>query len=208
VRDLRRLLRTPAPTLPAIRSASSRRTWGSTAAGGPARDASGVAGGTVGAARWRRTVPRVRPTLGIDVAAPDRFAWAELTELSCWPLWGPTVRAARLDDGSLRMSAGASGSVQTSVGLWIPFAVSEWSDEAPRRSWSWRVAGVPATSHAVLTLGPARCRVEMSVPWWAPGYLGVVAVALRRIRRRAEARQSDGSILRPGPADVPPPPAR
>jgi hypothetical protein len=47
---------------------------------------------------------------------------------------------------------------------------------------------VHATEHSVTATGPSRCRVEMSVPWWAPAYLGVVAVALRRIRRRAEER--------------------
>lgn len=132
----------------------------------------------------------MQPTLGIDVAASDRLAWAELTELGCWSKWGPTVRSARLDDGSDRLSAGATGSVQTIVGLWVPFEVIEYADQAPRRTWSWRVAGVPATTHAVLTRGPSRCRVEMGVPWWAPAYLGVVAPALRRIRERAEARQS------------------
>ena len=125
--------------------------------------------------------------LGTDVAAPAELAWAELVELDSWPRWGPTVRSARLDDGTRRLTAGATGSVQTSVGLWLPFRVDEWTDEEPRRSWSWSVAGVPATEHSVTGTGPFRCRVEMSVPWWAPAYLGVVAVALRRIRERAEA---------------------
>lgn len=52
--------------------------------------------------------------------------------------------------------------------------------------WSWSVAGVPATEHLVVDLGPSQCRVEMTVPWWAVSYLGIVAVALSRIRRYAE----------------------
>jgi hypothetical protein len=111
----------------------------------------------------------MRPSLGIDVAASSERAWRELVELDRWPEWGPTVRAARLDDGSRRLHAGATGSVQTTPGLWLPFRVDEWVDAGPRRVWS--------------------CRVEMSVPWWAPAYLGVVALALRNIRRRAEAPQ-------------------
>jgi hypothetical protein len=109
-----------------------------------------------------------------------------LIDLSCWPRWGPTVRSAHLDDGSGRLTAGASGSVQTTLGFWLPFRVECWRDDGPLRSWSWRVAGVPATEHVVINQGPSLCRVEMSVPWWAVAYLGVVRVALTRIRRQVE----------------------
>src|SRR5690242_20393506 len=108
----------------------------------------------------------------IDVAAPGELVWEELVDLSCWPSWGPTVRSARLDEGSTRLRPGATGSVDTAVGLRLPFEVAEWCDDAPRRSWSWRVAGVHATEHAVVDTGPSRCRVQMSVPWWASAYLG------------------------------------
>lgn len=126
------------------------------------------------------------PSVGIEVAAPAERAWDELVELSCWPRWGPTVRAARLDDGTGHLSAGARGAVQTAVGVWLPFEVDDWVDAGPRLSWSWRVGGVPATRHTVIALGPERCRLEMGVPWWAPGYLPVVALAVNRIRRRLE----------------------
>jgi hypothetical protein len=56
----------------------------------------------------------------------------------------------------------------------------------------WRVAGVSATEHSVISRGPSRCRVEMSVPWWAVSYLGVVRLALTRIRRRAEGAAGNG----------------
>lgn len=131
------------------------------------------------------------PSLGIDVSAPSEYAWHELVELSCWPYWGPTVRCARLDDGAGRLSGEATGSVQTSAGVWLRFRVEDWFDDGSTRSWSWRVAGVPATGHSVIATGPSRCRVEMSVPRWAPAYLGVVALALPRIRRRAEQRAAD-----------------
>jgi hypothetical protein len=130
----------------------------------------------------------MRLTLGLDVAAPSHLAWLELIELTSWPHWGPTVRAARLHDGGERLHAGATGSVQTPVGLWLPFRVHEWQDQDPRRSWSWRVGGVPATSHTVISRGDSWCRVEMSVPLLAPAYLAVVAPALGRIRDRAERR--------------------
>lgn len=130
----------------------------------------------------------MRFSLGIDVAAPSDLAWQELTELSNWPHWGPSVRAARLEDGGDRVHAGARGSVRTPVGVWLPFRIDEWSDEGPRRSWSWHVAGVPATAHAVIDRGASGCRVEMGVPWVAPAYLSVVALALARIRRRVEEK--------------------
>jgi hypothetical protein len=133
----------------------------------------------------------MRPRLGIEVAASSDRAWHELIDLGSWPHWGPTVRSALLDDGSGRLSAGASGSVQTALGLWLPFRVECWRDDGPLMSWSWRVAGVPATEHSVISRGPSRCRVEVSVPWWAVPYLGVVRVALTRIRSRAEGVASN-----------------
>lgn len=124
--------------------------------------------------------------LGIEVAAPSDTAWRQLTDLSCWPRWGPTIRAARLDDGATRLSAGATGAVQTAVGVWLPFRVDELSVGTGRREWSWHVAGVPATDHVVVTRGPSRCRIEIGVPWWAASYLGVVGIGLARIRGLAQ----------------------
>jgi hypothetical protein len=132
--------------------------------------------------------PRMSWRLGVDVAAPSELAWHELVDLSCWPQWGPPVRSARLDDGAGRLHVGATGSVQTTLGFWLPFEVDDWREDARRSSWSWRVAGVPATGHSVVTQGPSLCRVEMTVPWWAPAYHGVVALALTRLRRRAEEK--------------------
>ena len=55
------------------------------------------------------------------------------------------------------------------------------------RSFLTGLAG-SATEHAVVDTGPSRCRVQMSVPWWASAYLGVLGLALLRIRRRVESR--------------------
>jgi hypothetical protein len=46
------------------------------------------------------------------------------------------------------------------------------------------VAGIPATGHRVVP-DPGGCVVTFTVPWWAPFYLPVCAVALRRIERLA-----------------------
>ena len=124
--------------------------------------------------------------LGIDVAAPSAAAWDCLVDLDYWPQWGPTVRAARLDDGTRRLSAGATGAVQTALGAWLRFEVEEWIETQHQASWSWRVAGIPATAHRVTSTTPSRCRVEMGVPLWGLPYLSVAAVALRRIRQMCE----------------------
>ncbi len=124
--------------------------------------------------------------LGTEVVGPREIVWRELADLDCWPRWGPTVRAARLNDGGREPHAGATGAVQTPVGLWLPFTIDEWQQDGETWSWSWRVGGVPATTHAVTALGANRCRLEMGVPWWAPAYLGVIRVALTRIRREVE----------------------
>lgn len=126
--------------------------------------------------------------LAVEVAAPADLAWRELVETARWPAWGPSVRAARLDDGTGVLGPRSTGAVRTLPGVWLPFRVVGWYDDGRRRSWSWRVAGVRATAHAVTAVDEERCRVEMGVPWWAPGYLPVIALALARVRRRAEAQ--------------------
>ena len=110
------------------------------------------------------------------VRADPADVWAVLTDLSAWPRWGPTVSRAELErPGPLR--AGSRGTVWTAVGVPLPFVVD---DLQPGRRWSWRVAGVPATTHWV-DPDPAGCRVGMAAPIWAPGYLPVLALALARI---------------------------
>lgn len=112
----------------------------------------------------------------VDVDAPAGSVWALLTDLECWPLWGPSVRGAKLD--SARFEAGATGVVTTLLGVRLPFEITSYADGA---RWAWKVAGVPATDHTVQTLGPERCRVGFGVPWPAAPYLAVCRMALRRL---------------------------
>ena len=130
--------------------------------------------------------------MSLAVAAPAEVVWDDLVDLTAWPSWGPTVRSARLDDGGTLLGAEATGSLVTTLGVPLRFEVDGWCGAGARRSWSWRVAGVRATGHGVVETGPEACRVWMSVPWWAPAYLGVVAPALVRLRRRAESRAGTG----------------
>ena len=123
----------------------------------------------------------------IDVAAPADCVWDERSSWAAGrtgdrpcgrPGW--TTAPRRLSCRCHRVGA------DVRVGVSLPFEVDGWSEDGPRRSWSWRVGGVRATEHSVTVTGPRTCRLEMSVPWWAPAYLGVIAVALRRIRQRTE----------------------
>lgn len=115
-------------------------------------------------------------TTARTIAAPPEAAWRLLTDLDAWPKWGPTVMRADLTDrGGLRL--GARGKVWTPVGVPLPFEIVEY-DEG--RAWAWKVAGVRATRHEV-TPTPVGCRVAFGVPVWAPAYLAVCALALKRI---------------------------
>lgn len=120
----------------------------------------------------------------LSVAVPASAVWEVLVDLDRWPGWGPSVRAAELDDGGRELHAAARGTVITAVGVSVPFRVTRWVDGA---CWSWDVAGLPATSHIVRSLGPDRCEIAFGVPWFAAPYLAVCRVAITRIAELAAA---------------------
>lgn len=115
------------------------------------------------------------------MAAPPERAWEILTDTMVWPEWGPSVRAVR--HPSRFIGPDSRGHIQTPLGLWLPFRVTEF-DEG--QSWAWKVAGIPATGHRVEALGPGRCRVAFEVPLLALPYLTVCSRALKHIAALAE----------------------
>ncbi len=123
----------------------------------------------------------------LSVAAPATAAWEQLIDTTHWASWGPSVTDARVDGDGTRIESGATGAVRPPVGLWIPYVVTEWTETPTELRWGWRVAGVPATGHWVRPTGDDSCDVGMDVPVWAPGYLAIIEIALRRIRRTAES---------------------
>ena len=126
------------------------------------------------------------PIASVDrfIAAPVERVWEVLTDLEAWQHWGPSVRRAALSDGGGELRLGARGTVWTAVGVPLPFTITEFE---PRSRWSWVVAGLPATGHAV-SAAPGGCLTRFEVPWWATAYLPVCAVALRRIGGLVERR--------------------
>ncbi|CAN3126470.1 SRPBCC family protein [Mycobacterium sp. smrl_JER01] len=120
-------------------------------------------------------MPRDMWTVSRDVGSSADSVWRVLTDLEAWPRWGPTVSRAEIDGSAFEL--GASGRVWTPVGVALPFVITELEQG---RCWGWRVAGVPATRHGVRPREHGST-VWMSAPVWAPGYLPVLAIALRRI---------------------------
>ncbi|MCB5292005.1 SRPBCC family protein [Arthrobacter sp. SO3] len=140
------------------------------------------------------------------IAAPAEDAWDLLTDTGKWPAWGPSITgvepatagspagpaagagpatgpATRTGTGPAPgvFGLGSRGKVRTVLGASLPYTVTAFE---PGRYWSWSVAGVPATGHRVVAQ-PGGCLVTFTVPWWAPAYLPVCALALRRIERLA-----------------------
>ncbi|KUM33458.1 SRPBCC family protein [Arthrobacter sp. EPSL27] len=115
-----------------------------------------------------------------QVAASAEDVWDLLTDTAQWPAWGPSITGVE-PAAARRLAPGSRGTVRTVLGVKLPYTVTVFK---PGRFWAWSVAGVPATGHRVIPLGNG-CRVTFTVPWWAPAYLPVCALALRRIERLA-----------------------
>lgn len=124
------------------------------------------------------------------VTASAEDVWALLTDTTRWPDWGPSITAVEPATAGItaasgspagRLPLGSRGTVRTVLGVKLPYTVTALE---PGRFWAWSVAGIPATGHCVVPQDGG-CRVTFTVPWWAPAYLPVCALALRRIERLA-----------------------
>lgn len=118
------------------------------------------------------------PTVERHIPAPPEAVWNVLVDLDLWPQWGPSIRRAELAEiGPMKL--GSRGKVWTPFGIALPFAITEFEQG---HHWAWDVAGVRATRHEVRP-ADGGTRLTFAVPWWAPVYLSVCAVALQRIDR-------------------------
>lgn len=110
----------------------------------------------------------------INAAAGE--VWELITDTARWPEWGPSVRAVDCEERYIR--SGSRGRVQTSLGPWVSFQITEFQQE---RYWSWRVAGLPATGHRIRPLDECRSFLIFEVPVAASPYAVVCKLALSRI---------------------------
>lgn len=117
---------------------------------------------------WRVLVSRA-------IDAPPDDVWALFVEPQYWPEWGPSITAVDCPDRRIR--TGSSGRVRTIGGLWLPFEVTR----CDAHRWTWRVAGIPATGHRVVTEGRETV-ASFEVPIWAVPYIVVCDRALARIQ--------------------------
>jgi hypothetical protein len=131
------------------------------------------------------------------VAAPADVVWGLLTDTAQWPAWGPSISGVEPEptgDVPAELAPGSRGTVRTVLGPSLPYAVTAFE---AGRYWSWSVAGIPATGHRVVP-APGGCLVTFTVPWWAPAYLPVCALALRRIEQLATGPRAPGRRRPPG----------
>jgi len=120
----------------------------------------------------------------VEILAPASAAWKLLTDTTSLPEWGPSV--SRVESAEQSIGPGSPGRIQTIIGVWLPFRVTEF---VAGQSWDWEVAGILATGHRVESLGPDRCRVVFEVPLLATPYLAVCRLAAQRIRIILEQEQ-------------------
>ena len=106
-----------------------------------------------------------------------------LTDLVRVAAVGADGAAARSSTSRDRCGSDPAGRVWTPLGVPLPFEITEFDDG---HAWAWKVVGVSATRH-VVTAHSQGCRVSFGVPLWAPAYLPVCAVALKRIDELARA---------------------
>jgi hypothetical protein len=128
--------------------------------------------------RLERTPDGRRWVVTERFARPPADAWDRLVDTAAWPEWGPSVAAVDADERRVR--AGTTGRVRVrGVGVWVPFEVTSLDWDGERGRWTWRVARVPATGHAVAPVDGG-CRVAFEVPVAAAAYVPVCRRALAR----------------------------
>lgn len=131
-----------------------------------------------------------RLVIGLSVDCKTEDAWQVLTDTRLWPEWGPSVKL--VDCRQRRIGPGSAGKIKTSLGIWVPFTITEYRDQ---KFWAWRIGRFRATGHRLEKSDENCCTIAFDMPWWAAPYLAVCLVALRRIRRLVEA--GEGAAFQP-----------
>lgn len=113
-------------------------------------------------------------SVGKAYTSSPHILWELITDTAQWPRWGPTVKAVRTSERYI--SKGSEGQVQTALGIWLPFVVTEYEHEF---FWNWKVASVRATGHRLQSAGGTILWFE--VPVIAFPYIAICRMALNRI---------------------------
>lgn len=121
-----------------------------------------------------------RWTSTIEIEAPSERVWTLIAGFEHWPEWGLSIRQVEPTTG--RVAAKRRGRVRSAIGVWVPFEITAVEEG---RSWNWKVAGIDATGHRVAPT-PGGCNVTFTAPGWAPFYVPVLAISLRRLRLLAQ----------------------
>ena len=116
--------------------------------------------------------------VGRNYKSSPSTVWRIITDTRKWPQWGPTVRKVQSSDRFIRR--GSKGRVQTSVGIWLPFEITEYEDG---RYWTWKIGSVKATGHRVQARELFGSTLWFDVPIPVAPYGWICQVALKRIER-------------------------
>ena len=119
-----------------------------------------------------------RIVVGITIRCRAEKAWRLLCDTRQWPHWGPSVAEVSCTDRYI--GPDSAGRVKTSLGFWVPFAITEYRE---LQYWRWRIGVFPATGHRLWLREDGTCTVDFDMPWWALPYIVVCRIALGRIRR-------------------------
>jgi len=132
------------------------------------------------------------------VRAPQKEVWALLTDTESWPVWSPAITAVECAEGIIGRRT--RGRIRTTVGLWVPFEITELAPP-PAARWSWKVGPVPAITHRVVADPTHRSwsTVTFDLPAWAAAYAPMCVAALARIASLVE----DPDLVPGGTADLP-----
>ncbi len=114
------------------------------------------------------------------IDAPDKVVWRILIDTALWPQWGPSVKDVYFTGRWLK--EGGTGRVQTKIGLWLPFEITEFEEF---RYWHWNVAGFPATGHRLKPVSAEQSLLSFEFPLFALPYGLVCKKALSNINRLA-----------------------
>ncbi len=139
-----------------------------------------------------RLIPPGRPMIRMSSRAVEAVCWIDASAEAVWELlvdtarwleWGPSILGVQCSGRFI--ASDSSGQVQTILGCWLPFVVTEFE---AGRYWSWKVLGIRATGHRVEPIGDAQCHPVFEVPLCLAPYVLVCRMAVKRIARIAEER--------------------